>query len=176
MDGIPGKGRLVATIETTNGSIDCTLHEDKAPRAIATFVGLARGLRAYRDYGTGKWVRRPFYDGLTFHRVIPRFMIQGGCPKGDGSGDPGFAFRDEFDLSLRHDGPGRLSMANSGPNTNGSQFFVTDAATPWLDDHHTIFGTCASPDVVREIARVPSNDSRPDPPVRIKRIAFRREE
>lgn len=175
-EGIEGKGRLVATIETSMGTLTCALFEDRAPRAVATFVGLARGLRAFRDYKTRRWVKRPFYDGLTFHRVIPRFMIQGGCPKGDGTGDPGFAFPDEFDLSLRHDRPGRLSLANSGPNTNGSQFFVTEVPAPWLDDHHTIFGQCEPVDVVREIARVPAADERPVEPVTIKRVAFRRED
>jgi peptidyl-prolyl cis-trans isomerase A (cyclophilin A) len=174
--GIAGKGPLVASIETSMGTFTCTLFEDKAPLAVANFVALARGLRAFRDVKTGKWVKRPFYDGLTFHRVIPRFMIQGGCPKGNGSGDPGYAFADEFDLSLRHDRPGRMSLANSGPNTNGSQFFITEVPTPWLDDHHTIFGACEPIDFVRDVARVAASDSRPSEPVVIRHVQFRREE
>ena len=174
--GIAGKGKLVAMIDTNKGNFTCILFEDKAPLAVANFVGLARGLRAWRDVATGKWMRRPFYDGLTFHRVVPHFMIQGGCPKGDGSGDPGYSFRDEFDMSLRHDRPGRLSMANSGPNTNGSQFFITEVPAPWLDDHHTVFGTCEPVDLARDIARLPASESKPLDPVVIKAIKFRREE
>lgn len=114
-----------ASIDTTHGAIRLDLHADLAPVTVANFVNL---------------VRRGFYDGLMFHRVIDRFMIQGGCPEGSGRGGPGYRFDDEFDASLRHDRPGRLSMANSGPNTNGSQFFITHVPTPWLDDAHSIFG------------------------------------
>ena len=176
MDGIPGKGRLIASIETTKGTLECVLFEDLAPITTTNFVALARGLRAFRDYQSGKWVRRPFYDGIGFHRVIPGLMVQAGCPRGDGQGDPGYAFRDEFHLSLRHDRPGRLSMANHGPNTNGSQFLVTEVAAPWLDDHHTIFGQCGPLDVIKAIARVPATDGRPNTPVVINRVTFRREE
>lgn len=174
--GISGKGDILAIIETSLGTINCKLFPDKAPITVANFIGLARGLRAFRDYGTGKWVRRPFYDGLIFHRVIPGFMIQGGCPKGDGTGDPGYAFRDEFDLSLRHDRPGRLSMANAGPNTNGSQFFITEVPTPWLDDHHTIFGQCEPISVITAITKVPKDGSKPKEPVVIKKVTFKRSE
>lgn len=174
LKGIEGSDGLVANIETTKGTFRCRLFSEEAPLAVANFVGLARGLRAWLDPKTGQWVRRPFYDGLTFHRVIPGFMIQGGCPLGDGTGGPGYAFRDEFHLRLRHDKPGRLSMANSGPNTNGSQFFITEAPTPWLDDHHTIFGECEPLDLVKEIARVPATDTRPNEPVRIRAIRFSR--
>ncbi len=114
-----------ATIETNRGSIHLELFPDQAPVTVANFVNLAR---------------RGYYDGLKFHRVIADFMIQGGCPLGIGSGGPGYTFEDEFDSSLRHDQPGRLSMANAGPGTNGSQFFVTHVPTPWLDDAHSIFG------------------------------------
>jgi len=115
----------VATITTTKGTIRIELHADKAPKTCANFEKLA---------GEG------FYDGLSFHRVIADFMIQGGCPRGDGTGGPGYTFDDEFHADLKHDGPGVLSMANSGPNTNGSQFFITHVATPWLDRKHSVFG------------------------------------
>lgn len=115
----------VATIVTNRGTIRLQLHEDKAPRTVANFEKLS---------GDG------FYDGLKFHRVIPDFMIQTGCPQGTGTGGPGYSFKDEFHKDLKHDGPGVLSMANAGPNTNGSQFFVTHVATPWLDGKHSVFG------------------------------------
>jgi peptidyl-prolyl cis-trans isomerase B (cyclophilin B) len=115
----------VATFETDKGTIRVELFGDKVPKTVENFETLC-----------GK----QFYDGLTFHRVIDNFMIQGGCPEGSGSGGPGYRFEDEFDPELRHDGPGVLSMANSGPNTNGSQFFITHVATPHLDDRHSVFG------------------------------------
>jgi len=115
----------VATIETSKGVIRLELHEDRAPKTVANFEKLA---------GEG------FYDGLTFHRVIPNFMIQTGCPQGTGTGGPGYQFEDEFDDSLRHDRAGILSMANAGPNTNGSQFFITHGPTPHLDGKHSVFG------------------------------------
>ncbi len=115
----------VATIRTNRGTIRLQLFDDKAPRTCANFEKLA---------GDG------FYNGLTFHRVIADFMIQGGCPRGDGRGGPGYTFEDEFHPELKHDGPGVLSMANAGPNTNGSQFFITHVATPWLDGRHSVFG------------------------------------
>jgi peptidyl-prolyl cis-trans isomerase A (cyclophilin A) len=129
-----------AVFETTQGNIVIRLLEKEAPKTVANFVGLAEGTKEFRDAKSGQKVMRPFYDGLAFHRVIPNFMIQGGCPLGTGTGDPGYKFEDEFHSSLRHDKPGKLSMANAGPNTNGSQFFITVAATPWLDNHHAIFG------------------------------------
>jgi peptidyl-prolyl cis-trans isomerase B (cyclophilin B) len=115
----------VATFVTNRGTIRIQLHDDKAPKTVANFAKLA---------GQG------FYNGLKFHRVIPNFMIQGGCPQGTGTGGPGYKFADEFHRDLKHDGPGVLSMANSGPNTNGSQFFITHVATPWLDNKHSVFG------------------------------------
>jgi peptidyl-prolyl cis-trans isomerase B (cyclophilin B) len=115
----------VATIKTNRGNIRIQLFDDKAPKTVANFEKLA---------GEG------FYDGLKFHRVIADFMIQGGCPKGTGTGGPGYTFEDEFHKDLKHDGPGILSMANSGPNSNGSQFFITHTATPWLDNKHSVFG------------------------------------
>jgi peptidyl-prolyl cis-trans isomerase B (cyclophilin B) len=115
----------VATIETNKGTIRVRLEDDKVPKTVANFEKLAK---------------QGFYDGLKFHRVIPDFMIQTGCPQGTGTGGPGYKFGDEFHKELKHDGPGVLSMANAGPNTNGSQFFITHLATPWLDGKHSVFG------------------------------------
>ncbi|MBZ5514537.1 MAG: peptidylprolyl isomerase [Acidobacteriia bacterium] len=131
---------LYAVFETTLGEVACRLFPDKAPKTVENFVGLAQGIKEFVDPQTRARVKRPFYDGLIFHRVIPKFMIQGGCPLGSGTGGPGYKFADEFSKDLRFDRPGKLAMANSGPDTNGSQFFITVAATDWLTNHHTIFG------------------------------------
>src|SRR5881394_4356091 len=120
-----------ATIKTKHGDIRLKLHDDKTPKTVANFEKLAKD---------------GFYDGLTFHRVIPDFMIQGGCPKGTGTGGPGYRFEDETRPDLRHDAGGKLSMANAGPGTNGSQFFITHVATPWLDGKHTVFGEVLASD------------------------------
>jgi peptidyl-prolyl cis-trans isomerase A (cyclophilin A) len=173
---LSGKGRLVAVIETTRGTLTCELFADRAPRTVANFVGLARGLRAFRDVKTGKWVRRPFYDGLAFHHAVPKMLIQAGCPRGDGTGDPGYSFADEFDLSLRHDRPGRLSMAADAPNSNGSQFLVTEVPAPWLDDRRPVFGQCEPAEVVRDIARATPTDPRHGDRVGILRVTVRRED
>jgi peptidyl-prolyl cis-trans isomerase B (cyclophilin B) len=119
------------TFNTNRGPIHLRLHADKTPVTVASFVNLAR---------------RGYYDGLAFHRVIADFMVQGGCPEGSGRGGPGYRFEDEFDASLRHDKPGVLSMANAGPRTNGSQFFITHGATPWLDGKHSVFGEVVGPE------------------------------
>ena len=127
---------IYAKITTGKGSILIKLTHDKTPGTVGNFVALAEGNLENSERPQGK----PFYDGLKFHRVIPDFMIQGGCPQGSGTGGPGYKFDDEFHIDLRHDAPGVLSMANSGPGSNGSQFFITHVATPWLDDKHTVFG------------------------------------
>lgn len=155
--GMSTDGKLVAEIRTDLGTVFCDLYADRAPRTVANFVGLARGTRPWWDPRTAAWVKRPFYDGTTFHRVIPEFMIQGGDTMGDGSGGVGYEFADEVHPSLEHDRAGRLCMANHGKNTNGGQFFITDAAAPHLDalESFTVFGQCEPTDVVAHIARVP---------------------
>jgi peptidyl-prolyl cis-trans isomerase A (cyclophilin A) len=167
---------LYATINTSMGPIVCKLFEKEAPLAVANFVGLARGTKEWTDPKTGQKVKRPLYNGTIFHRVIPGFMIQGGDPLGTGMGDPGYKFKDEFVASLKFDQPGRLAMANSGPNTNGSQFFITEVPTPHLNNHHTIFGqVLEGQELVTKIANVPrdSND-KPRTPVVIRSIRIQR--
>ena len=151
---VEGEGDLYVRFNTSMGSMTALLYEEKAPRTVANFVGLATGSAEWREPGSGDLVQKPFYDGLVFHRVIPEFMIQFGCPLGTGTGGPGYRFRDEFAPGLRHDRPGMLSMANAGPNTNGSQFFITEVPTPWLDNKHAIFGEITEGgDLVAQIAR-----------------------
>jgi peptidyl-prolyl cis-trans isomerase A (cyclophilin A) len=147
-----------ATLHTNHGDIVVNLFDDHAPVTVANFIGLATGTKPYRDQ-SGKQVSGPFYDGVIFHRVIPGFMIQGGDPTGTGRGGPGYQFGDEFHPELSFNRPYLLAMANAGPGTNGSQFFITVAATPWLNRKHTIFGEVTDPasqKVVDEIAAVPT--------------------
>ncbi len=154
LKGVKGKGeKLVATIVTSRGKFTCELFYKQTPMTVANFVGLALGEQPYKDVKTGEWKKGKFYDGLVFHRVIPKFMIQGGDPRGNGTGGPGYKFNDEFKPNLKFDKPGRLAMANAGPATNGSQFFITEVPTPWLNGHHTIFGQCEPVSLVKEIAR-----------------------
>jgi peptidyl-prolyl cis-trans isomerase A (cyclophilin A) len=157
---------IFAAFDTTEGKFKAKLYADRAPRTVENFVSLAEGTK------TGK----PFYDGTIFHRVIPDFMIQGGDPTGTGRGGPGYKFEDEFHPELKHSKKGLLSMANAGPNTNGSQFFVTVAATPWLDNRHSIFGEVTEGyDVVQKISEVPRDSSdRPKKEVRIHSVKIER--
>ena len=168
---------MFAIFETNKGNIKIKLFTDKAPKTVENFVGLAEGTKEFTDPKTGQKTKRPFYDGLIFHRVIPNFMIQGGCPLGTGTGDPGYRFVDEFDASLKHDKPGKLSMANAGPNTNGSQFFITVAATPWLDGKHAIFGEVVEGyENVDAISKVKTGSmDRPVEPVILKHVKIVRE-
>src|SRR3974390_434736 len=151
------KQPIQATFQTTAGDINCTLFPDKAPVTVANFVGLSTGTKDWKNPSNGAPMHnRPLYDGTIFHRVISNFMIQGGDPLGNGTGDPGYKFEDEFQSGKVFDKPGMLAMADSGPNTNGSQFFITEVPTPWLNGRHTIFGEVVSGlDVVTKIVNVP---------------------
>jgi len=173
--GLEGDEGLGATLETSMGTIHCVLWPDKAPITVLNFVELAEGSRSWRDPRTGLDVDRRLYDGTVFHRVIPNFMIQGGDPLGNGTGGPGYKFEDEIVSGLVFDRPGLLAMANAGPNTNGSQFFVTEAAQPGLNGKHTIFGECEELDLVREITRVDRDSmDKPLEPVTLKRVTISR--
>ena len=156
-----------AVFNTTLGEITCELFPDKAPVTVQNFVGLANGTKEFVDPKSRERTKRPYYDGQGFHRVIPKFMIQGGCPLGTGTGGPGYNFQDEFSKDLSFDKPGRLAMANAGLGTNGSQFFITVAPTDWLDNHHTIFGQVVKGmDVVDKIVNTPKGaNDRPKTPM-----------
>jgi peptidyl-prolyl cis-trans isomerase A (cyclophilin A) len=172
-------GEPTAVFDTTVGKLTCKLYEREAPETVANFIGLATGTKDWKNPITGASKHGvPLYDGTIFHRVIPNFMIQGGDPAGNGSGDPGYKFKDEIVPTLTFDRPGRLAMANSGPNTNGSQFFITEVPTPHLNGHHTIFGQCdnASVELVKKIARMAAdpNNNRPFRPVKINHITIER--
>jgi peptidyl-prolyl cis-trans isomerase A (cyclophilin A) len=173
---VPGDGELRATIHTSMGAFTLRLFEDLAPKTVANFVGLATGAQAWTDPRTGEAGQGALYQNVVFHRVIEDFMIQGGDPAGTGRGGPGYRFEDECAPTAKHDKPGILSMANAGPNTNGSQFFVTLRATPHLDGRHTVFGEVADGmDVVDSIGRTPTDRSdRPLTPVTIEKITVAR--
>ncbi len=169
--------RMKAIIETSMGNIEVELFAEESPITVENFVGLAEGKKEFVDSKTGEKTKSRFYDGLTFHRVIPEFMIQGGCPLGTGTGGPGYKFQDETDNGLKFDKPGLLAMANAGPDTNGSQFFITEVKTPWLTGHHTIFGQVVSSkdlEIVKKIARVDADLSdKPIDDVVIKKIIIK---
>ena len=165
-----------AVIQTTKGSITLKLFPEKAPKTVENFVGLATGSKEWTDPKTGKKMKRkPLYNGTVFHRVIPDFMIQGGDPLGQGTGGPGYSFEDETQPSDSFDKPGILAMANAGPNTNGSQFFITVKPTPWLNGKHTIFGEVTEGmDVVNKIVNAPRGpDDKPKTPIKIKKITLK---
>ena len=166
-----------AVFTTSEGTFKVKLFEQEVPNTVANFGGLAEGTKDFTDPKTGQKTKRPFYDGLVFHRVIEGFMLQGGCPLGTGTGGPGYKFADEFDAKLRHTKPGLLSMANAGPGTNGSQFFVTLAATPWLDNKHSVFGEVVEGmDVVNKIGKAPTSKpgDRPLKPITINSVKIER--
>ena len=165
-----------AIIDTTAGKLNCTLFPDKAPIGVANFVGLAKGTKDWTSPATGQKKHGvPLYNGTIFHRVIPEFMIQGGDPLGTGTGDPGYKFKNETSPDLTFDRPGRLAYANAGPDTNGSQFFITEVPYPSLDGHYTIFGQCDadSVELVKKIARMPRDgNDKPNDPVKINKITI----
>jgi len=165
-----------AKFETSEGNFKIRLFDQEAPNTVANFVGLVEGSKEWRDPKSGERRKAPFYDGIIFHRVINGFMIQGGDPLGQGTGGPGFNFADEFHPKARHDKAGILSMANAGPNTNGSQFFITLAPTPWLDNKHSIFGEIVEGyDVVEKISKAPRGaQDRPVKEVKVNSVKIER--
>jgi peptidyl-prolyl cis-trans isomerase A (cyclophilin A) len=167
-----------ATLKTTQGDIVIHLFDNHAPKTVQNFVGLAEGTQEYSVPGSDKKSPAPFYDGLGFHRVIENFMIQGGCPLGTGTGGPGYQFKDEFHPELQFDRKYLLAMANAGPGTNGSQFFITTAETPWLNNKHTIFGEVEdekSRAVVDAINGTPTaRGDRPIDPIVIESVSIER--
>lgn len=170
--GLDGTGdRLLADIKTPAGTLECTLYADEAPITVANFVGLARGTRPWNE--GGKWVKKPLYDGGVFHRIIKGFMIQGGDPKGDGSGGPGYVIPDEI-WGGNHDERGLLCMANRGPDTNGSQFFILDGPAPHLDRSYTIFGKCGPDELIEKLASSPTKFQRAVDPPKIEKVSIRR--
>jgi peptidyl-prolyl cis-trans isomerase A (cyclophilin A) len=181
LKGLPGSGKLTAAIVTSMGTLNCELYADTAPITVANFVGLARGTRPFFEPKTQNWVKRNFYDGLIFHRVIPGFMIQGGDIQGNGTGEPGYTIRDEKNEPHSFDKGGVLAMANRGANTAGSQFFITENATPALDDngrsrgHYQIFGQCAEVELVKKIASQPRDGrDKPFQDVKIEKVVISR--
>ena len=170
-----GKGKnMFALMETSMGKIKVKLFPDKAPKTVDNFVGLVEGTKEWMDPKSGKKEKKPLYNGTVFHRVIKKFMIQGGDPLGNGTGGPGYKFEDEFS-DLKHTKPGILSMANAGPGTNGSQFFLTVEPTPWLDNKHTIFGEVVEGmDIVKKISETKADNDRPVEPVVLKSIKIER--
>jgi peptidyl-prolyl cis-trans isomerase A (cyclophilin A) len=169
--------KLYAVFETNKGTITCILYPKDAPKTVENFVSLAKGTKEWTDPKTGEKVKTPLYDGTVIHRVIPDFMIQGGDPLGNGTGGPGYQFEDEFVDDLKFDQVGRLAMANSGPNTNGSQFFITVAMTPWLSGRHTIFGQVVEgQEIVNAIANAQRGAmDRPVEPIILNKVIIKEE-
>ncbi|HTK30173.1 MAG TPA: peptidylprolyl isomerase [Vicinamibacterales bacterium] len=168
---------VYAHFTTSEGAFTARLFDAEAPKTVDNFAGLAEGSKEWTDPRTGRTVKQPYYDGTVFHRVIDGFMIQGGDPLGQGTGGPGFTFADEFHPKLRHSGAGMLSMANRGPNTNGGQFFITLAATPWLDDKHSVFGEVTEGmDVVKKIGSTATSKpgDRPIKPITVQSVRIER--
>ncbi len=168
---------LIAHFTTTEGNFDIQLFEEEAPKTVANFTGLAEGTKEWTDPRTGQKSKAPYYNGTVFHRVIDAFMIQGGDPLGQGTGGPGYKFADEFHSKLRHTEAGILSMANSGPNTNGGQFFITLAETSWLDNKHSVFGKVISGmDVIKKIGSTQTSKpgDRPVKPISIQSVTIER--
>jgi peptidyl-prolyl cis-trans isomerase A (cyclophilin A) len=165
---------LYAVFDTTMGRVVCRLFPDKSPETVTNFVGLTKGTKRWYDDKKKTWTRRRYYDGLTFHRVMPNFMIQGGDQLGTGMGNIGFTFKDEFSPDLTFAEPGKLAMANAGPNTNGGQFFITVAPTEWLNNHHSIFGEVVEgQDVVDMISQVPRDENdKPRNPVVMSKVTI----
>ena len=166
---------MFAHFTTSEGNFTARLFDVETPNTVANFAGLADGSKEWTDPRTGRRVKEPYFNGTIFHRVIDGFMIQGGDPLGQGTGGPGYTFADEFNARLRHSKPGILSMANRGPNTNGGQFFITLAATPWLDDKHSVFGEIVEGmDVVKKIGSSPTSKpgDRPVRPITIQSVTI----
>jgi peptidyl-prolyl cis-trans isomerase A (cyclophilin A) len=168
---------MYAHFTTSEGNFTARLFDAETPATVANFAGLADGSKEWTDPRSGRKVKQPYFDGTVFHRVIDGFMIQGGDPLGQGTGGPGYTFADEFHPKLKHDKAGILSMANRGPNTNGGQFFITLAATPWLDNKHSVFGEITEGmDVVKKIGGTPTSKpgDRPVKPITIQSVKIER--
>lgn len=173
-DSMKKNSDVFAVLDTNHGAIKIRLFKSQVPKTVQNFIDLAEGTKEFVDPFTHQPSKRKFYDGLIFHRVIPDFMIQGGDPMGTGTGGPGYQFEDEFHPDLKHSKPGILSMANAGPNTNGSQFFITVKSTPWLDNRHSIFGEVVEGmDIIKSISEVETDSSdRPLQEVKIKTVTI----
>ena len=168
---------MFAHFTTSEGKFTARLFDAETPNTVANFTGLAEGSKDWTDPRTGRKVKQPYFNGTIFHRVIDGFMIQGGDPLGQGTGGPGYTFGDEFHPKLRHSKPGILSMANRGPNTNGGQFFITLAATPWLDNKHSVFGEVVEGmDVMQKIGSTPTSKpgDRPVKPITVESVTIER--
>ncbi len=172
--GLPKAGKLSADIVTDSGTLKCELYEDKAPITVANFVGLARGIRPFKDPKTGEWGKRPGYDNGVFHRIIKGFMIQGGDPTGTGATDGGYVIPDEVWPGATHNRRGLICMANRGKHTNSMQFFITDGAAPHLDSGYTIFGSCGPDAVIEKLAAVEVRGDRAVNPPKIKKVTVKR--